>query len=83
MEILGRGFAWLDTGTHDSLLQASTFVETIENRQGYKVCCPEEVAFRMGFIDGRQLAKLIEPFKNIGYGRYLRQILDEEPAARS
>ena len=82
VEILGRGFAWLDTGTHESLLEASTFVETIERRQGYKVCCPEEVAFRMGFIDASALAKLIEPFRNNGYGNYLRLILEEERAAR-
>lgn len=82
VEILGRGFAWLDTGTHESLLEASTFVETIERRQGYKVCCPEEVAFRMGFIDASALAKLIEPFRNNGYGNYLRLILEEEGAAR-
>jgi glucose-1-phosphate thymidylyltransferase len=78
VEILGRGFAWLDTGTHDSLLRASTFVETIEQRQGMKVCCPEEIAFRMGYIDRAQLRKLAQPLANNGYGRYLLRILVEE-----
>jgi glucose-1-phosphate thymidylyltransferase len=78
VEILGRGFAWLDTGTHDSLLQASLFVETIEQRQGMKVCCPEEIAFRMGFIDCTQLKTLAEPLGRNGYGRYLLQILEED-----
>jgi glucose-1-phosphate thymidylyltransferase len=78
VEILGRGFAWLDTGTHASLLQASLYVETIEQRQGQKVCCPEEIAFRMGFIDRGQLKTLAEPLANNGYGRYLLQILNEE-----
>ena len=80
VEVLGRGFAWLDTGTHESLLQASTFVETIEHRQGYKVCCPEEVAYRMGFIDAGQLAELAQPFKSNSYGQYLLQILEEKTA---
>jgi glucose-1-phosphate thymidylyltransferase len=78
VEILGRGFAWLDTGTHASLLQASMYVETIEQRQGMKVCCPEEIAYRMGFIDRAQLKKLAEPLAKNGYGRYLLQILTEE-----
>jgi len=78
VEILGRGFAWLDTGTHDSLLQASMFVETIEQRQGMKVCCPEEIAFRMGFIDRAQLKKLAGPLVKNGYGQYLMRVLTEE-----
>jgi glucose-1-phosphate thymidylyltransferase len=78
VEILGRGFAWLDTGTHDSLLQASMFVETIEQRQGMKVCCPEEIAFRMGFVDRAQLKKLAQPLARNGYGQYLMRLLTEE-----
>jgi glucose-1-phosphate thymidylyltransferase len=78
VEILGRGFAWLDTGTHSSLLQASQYVETIEQRQGMKVCCPEEIAYLMGFIDRAHLKKLAEPLAKNGYGRYLLQILSEE-----
>ena len=77
VEILGRGFAWLDTGTHDSLLHASMFVQTIEQRQGMKVCCPEEIAFRMGFIDSCQLKKLAEPLAMNGYGKYLLRVLEE------
>jgi glucose-1-phosphate thymidylyltransferase len=77
VEILGRGFAWLDTGTHDSLLHASMFVQTIEQRQGMKVCCPEEIAFRMGFIDSRQLKRLAEPLAMNGYGEYLLRVLEE------
>jgi glucose-1-phosphate thymidylyltransferase len=77
VEILGRGFAWLDTGTHDSLLHASMFVETIEQRQGMKVCCPEEIAFRMGFVDCKQLERLAEPLAKNGYGKYLLRVLEE------
>jgi len=77
VEVLGRGFTWLDTGTHESLLQASTFVEMIENRQGFKISCPEEVAYRMGLIDGAQLARLAEPLVKSGYGRYLLDVLKE------
>ena len=78
VEIIGRGFAWLDTGTHESLLEAGTFVETIEKRQGLKVACIEEVAYRMGYIDGVQLKRLAEPLCKNGYGRYLMQILDDD-----
>ena len=79
VEILGRGFAWLDTGTHDSLLRASTFVETIEQRQGMKVCCPEEIAFRRGYIDRAQLRQLAQPLARNSYGRYLLRIAEENP----
>ncbi len=77
VEFLGRGFAWLDTGTFPSLLQAGQFVQTIEERQGTKIGCPEEVAFRMGFINTDQLYALAEPLKKSGYGDYLLQIMDE------
>ncbi len=72
--LLGRGVAWLDTGTHESMLQASVFVETIQSRQGLKVSCPEEIAFRHGYITGDQLALLAQPMKKNGYGRYLIQL---------
>ena len=77
VEVLGRGFAWLDTGTHESLLKASSFVETIEQRQGFKMSCPEEIAYRMGFIDAEQLAELAEPLAKSSYGQYLKQLLNE------
>jgi glucose-1-phosphate thymidylyltransferase len=77
VEVLGRGVAWLDTGTHASLLAAANFVETIEARQGLKVCCPEEIAFRQGFIDRQQLGALASALGKSGYGAYLEGILSE------
>ncbi|HWR41616.1 glucose-1-phosphate thymidylyltransferase RfbA [Sporomusa sp.] len=74
VERLGRGYAWLDTGTHSSLLQAANFIETIEQRQGLKIACPEEVAFRMGYISVEQIHKIAESYKNNGYGRYLLNV---------
>jgi glucose-1-phosphate thymidylyltransferase len=71
VEIFGRGVAWLDTGTHESLLQAATFIEAIETRQGLKVSCPEEIAFRSGYIDAEQLTRLAQPLAKTGYGAYL------------
>jgi glucose-1-phosphate thymidylyltransferase len=76
-EILGRGTAWLDTGTHDSLLEASNFIATLEHRQGLKVSCPEEIAYRMGYIDAPQLAVLAEKIGKSSYGNYLRAIVSE------
>jgi glucose-1-phosphate thymidylyltransferase len=78
VEILGRGFAWLDTGTHDSLLEASTFIETIEKRQGLKVACIEEIAYRMGYINAEQVCALAEPLKKNGYGQYLLDLIKED-----
>ena len=79
VEIMGRGYAWLDTGTHESLLNASQFIATIENRQGLKVACPEEISFNQGWIDGSQLEKLTAPFLNNQYGQYLHQVLKAKP----
>jgi glucose-1-phosphate thymidylyltransferase len=73
--VMGRGHAWLDTGTHDSLIEASQFVQTIEKRQGLKIACPEEIALRMGFIDAAQLERLAQPLLKSGYGQYLMQVL--------
>ncbi len=78
VENLGRGAAWLDTGTHESLLEAATFIKTIETRQGLKIACLEEIAYRMGYIDAAQVEKLAEPLKKNGYGQYLLQILKED-----
>ena len=77
VENLGRGAAWLDTGTHESLLEAATFIKTIETRQGLKIACLEEIAYRMGYIDAEQVARLAEPLRKNGYGQYLLQILKE------
>ena len=77
VENMGRGYAWLDTGTHDSLLEAGQFIATLEKRQGLKVACPEEIAYRAGWIDRRQLQALAEPLAKNGYGQYLLQVLDE------
>lgn len=77
VEIMGRGYAWLDTGTHESLLDASQFIATIERRQGLKVACPEEIAYRKGWIDAGQLEQLAAPLKKNGYGQYLMRVLNE------
>ena len=77
VELLGRGFAWLDTGTHDSLMEAGQFIETIEKRQGLKVACLEEIAYRMNYISLNQLKKLAEPLKKNGYGQYILKLAKE------
>lgn len=77
VEVMGRGMAWLDTGTHESLLEAAAFVATIEKRQGLKICCPEEIAFRMGFISAADLRRLANGMVANGYGDYLKRVLDE------
>ncbi len=78
VEVMSRGTAWLDTGTHNSLLDAANFIRVVEERQGLKIACPEEVAYRMGYIDGEQLLALAAPLVKSGYGRYLTRLLDED-----
>ncbi|HNN85687.1 MAG TPA: sugar phosphate nucleotidyltransferase, partial [Accumulibacter sp.] len=77
VKVMGRGNAWLDTGTHDSLIEASLFIQTIEKRQGLKISCPEEIAWRAGWIDRAQVEKLAAPLAKNGYGQYLLRILEE------
>jgi glucose-1-phosphate thymidylyltransferase len=79
LEQLGRGYAWLDTGTHESLMEAGNFIQTIEHRQGLKVCCPEEIAYLRGWIDEAQLLRLAEPLAKTGYGGYLRNMIGQGP----
>jgi glucose-1-phosphate thymidylyltransferase len=76
VEIMGRGYAWLDTGTHDSLMKAASFIATLQKRQGLQVACPEEIAFRQGWISAEQLALLADPLKKSGYGQYLLSLLE-------
>jgi len=78
VEVMGRGYAWLDTGTHESLMDAAKFIETIETRQALKVACPEEIAYRHGFIGAEELRKLAQPLRNTQYGRYLLRMLEEQ-----
>jgi glucose-1-phosphate thymidylyltransferase len=78
VQVMGRGYAWLDTGTHESLLEASLFIETLEKRQGLKIACPEEIAYTRGYINAEQLKKLIVPLAKNGYGQYLKRILRED-----
>jgi glucose-1-phosphate thymidylyltransferase len=82
VELMGRGYAWLDTGTHESLIEASQFVETVEHRQGLKIACPEEIAFRKRWISANELTTLMKPFMHNGYGQYLRRVLEESRTTR-
>ena len=81
VQTMGRGDAWLDTGTHDSLLEAGQFIQSLEKRQGLKICCPEEIAWRNGWIDGKRLEALAARYAKSGYGEYLRELAAEGPAA--
>ena len=75
--VMGRGHAWLDTGTHESLIEAAQFIQTIEKRQGLKIACPEEIAYRLGYIDAAQIERLAAPLAKSGYGQYLLALLNE------
>ncbi|MDH3771068.1 MAG: sugar phosphate nucleotidyltransferase, partial [Nitrospirota bacterium] len=77
VERMGRGYAWFDAGTHESLLHAAEFVRTIQQRQGFQVACPEEIAYRLGYVDAEQLQRLAEPLKKTEYGEYLLQVVEE------
>ena len=83
VEVLGRGYAWLDTGTHESLHQAASFIQTLEQRQGLKIACIEEIAYLLGYIDSLQLRHLAEPMAKSSYGRYMMEILDNETQTAS
>jgi glucose-1-phosphate thymidylyltransferase len=78
VEIMGRGYAWLDTGTHSSLMEAGNFIQTIEHRQGLKVACPEEIAYHRGFISAEELEQLADALCKSSYGKYLKQVLQEK-----
>jgi len=78
VELMGRGYAWLDTGTHESMLEASNFIHTIEKRQGLKVACLEEIAYELGYIDSNQLIELAEPLKKNEYGKYLLKVANSK-----
>jgi len=82
VEVLGRGMAWLDTGTHEALLQASNFIQAIEQRQGLKVACPEEIAFKLGFIGAEEVLRIARSMRHNEYGQYLEQIVEEDAAGR-
>jgi glucose-1-phosphate thymidylyltransferase len=79
VELMGRGVAWLDTGTHESLLEAAVFIEVIQRRQGFKISCPEEIAWRLGYIDDSQLMDIAAVLKQNDYGRYLENLVKERP----
>ena len=83
MEVFGRGMAWLDTGTHESLYDASSFIETVEKRQGLKIACPEEIAYRMGYVDAAQVRRLAESLCGSSYGQYLSRLVDRPIVERN